>query len=232
MAVKQLIFRRFESYERRSARQFASGKENEMRHIETLRTHKTAISATLLIGLLLFASTFALSRGPKSETIEASAMGTGTQMGAVIGVTLEIYDWSTPEDRQILIQAFSKGQNQGLVNALTKMKAVGHCSITGTIGYDVSYIRMVPTPTGRKIVFVTNRQIRFGEAYFDTQSQSFNLTAGEFELNSTDKSKSTGMVYPATQLVIDQQGQLQYDLRENPWKLVDVLDWQGTPGTN
>ncbi len=203
-----------------------------MRHIETLRTHKAAISATLLIGLLLFASTFALSRGPKSETIEASAMGTGTQMGAVIGVTLDIYEWSTPEDRQILIQAFTKGQNQGLVNALTKMKAVGHCSITGTIGYDVSYIRMVPTPTGRKIVFVTNRQIRFGEAYFDTQSQSFNLTAGEFELNSTDKSKSTGVVYPATQLVIDQQGQLQYDLRENPWKLVDVLDWQGTPGTN
>ncbi len=203
-----------------------------MRYIETLRTHKVAIGNMMLLGLLVLASTFALSRGPKTETIEASAMGTGTQMGAVIGVTLDIYDWSTPEDRQILIQAFTKGQNQGLVNALSKMKAVGHCSITGTIGYDVSYIRMVPTPTGRKIVFVTNRQIRFGEAYFDTQSQSFNLTAGEFDLNSTDKSKSTGVVYPATQLVIDQQGQLQYDLRENPWKLVDVLDWQGTSGVN
>lgn len=203
-----------------------------MRHIKTLRTYKVAISGTLLIGVLLFASTLALSRGPKTETIEASAMGTGTQMGAVIGVTLDIYEWSTPEDRQILIEAFTKGQNQGLVNALTKMKAVGHCSITGTIGYDVSYIRMVPTPAGRKIVFVTNRQIRFGEAFFDTQSQSFNLTAGEFDLNTADKSKSTGMVYPATQLVIDKQGQLQYDLRENSWKLVDVLDWQGTPGVN
>ena len=58
-------------------------------------------------------------------------------MGAVIGVTLDIYEWSTPEDRQILIEAFTKGQNQGLVNALSKMKAVGHCAITGTIGYDV-----------------------------------------------------------------------------------------------
>ncbi|MGC1650788.1 MAG: hypothetical protein WA741_33610 [Candidatus Sulfotelmatobacter sp.] len=203
-----------------------------MRYIETVKAHKAAISGTVLIGLLMFVSTFALSRGPKTETIEASAMGTGTQMGAVIGVTLDIYEWSTPEDRQILIEAFTKGQNQGLVNALSKMKAVGHCSITGTLGYDVSYIRVVPTPTGRKIVFVTNRQIRFGEAFFDTQSQSFNLTAGEFELNSTDKSKSTGAVYPATQLIIDKQGQLQYDLRENPWKLVDVLDWQGTPGVN
>src|SRR5438034_4028317 len=132
-----------------------------MSYIEIARTHRAAFGSTLLLAFLVFASTLALSRGPKSETIEASAMGTGTQMGAVIGVTLDIYEWSTPEDRQILIEAFTKGQNQGLVNALSKMKAVGHCAITGTLGYDVSYIRMVPTPTGRKVVFVTNRQIMF-----------------------------------------------------------------------
>jgi hypothetical protein len=181
---------------------------------------------------VIVASTLAFSRGPKSETIEASAMGTGTQLGQVIGVTLDIYEFSTPEDRQILVDAFTKGQNQGLVNALSKMKAVGHCSITGTLGYDVSYIRMTNTPTGRKIVFVTNRQIRFGEAFFDTQSQAFNLTAGEFNLNDTDKNKSTGSVYPAAQLIIDKQGQLQMDLNQNPWNLVDVLDWKGTPGVN
>lgn len=190
------------------------------------------ISGLLLMGMLTLGSTLSFSRGPKPETIEGSAFGTGTQLGAVVGVTLEIYDYSTPEDRQILIEAFTKGQNQGLVNALTKMKAVGHCSITGTLGYDVSYIRMVTTPTGRKITFVTNRQIRFGEAFFDTQSQSFNLTAGEFELNDTDKNKSGGVLYPAAQLIIDQQGQLQFDLRQNPWKLVDILDWKGTPGVN
>ena len=75
-------------------------------------------------------------------------MGTGTQLGATYGVSLEIYEYSTPEDRQVLIQAFEKGQNQGLVNALSRMKAVGHCSITGTLGYNVAYIRMIPTATG------------------------------------------------------------------------------------
>src|SRR5271156_788243 len=196
-----------------------------MQNIKTLKTYKVAIGSVLLVGLLILASTLAFSRGPKSETIEASAFGTGTQMGQEIGVTLDIYDFSTPEDRQILIQAFEKGQNQGLANALNKMKAVGHCSITGTLGYDVSYIRMTSTPTGRKIVFVTNRQIRFGEAYFDTNSQSFDLTAGEFDINDTDKNKSAGFLYPASQLVIDKQGQLQFDLAQNPWKLIDVLDW-------
>jgi hypothetical protein len=203
-----------------------------MRNRAKPRTGKVAIKSVILFGLLVIASTFAYSRGPKPETIEASAFGTGTQMGQVIGVSLEIYDFSTPEDRQVLIEAFTKGQNQGLVNALSKMKAVGHCSITGTLGYDVSYIRMTQTPTGRKIVFVTNRQIKFGEAFLDTQSQNFNLTAGEFELNDTDKNKSTGTVYPAAQLVIDKEGKLQLDLNQNSWRLVDVLDWKGTPGVN
>jgi hypothetical protein len=153
-------------------------------------------------------------------------------MGASIGITLNIYEFSTPADRVTLVQAFEKGQNQGLVNALQKMKAVGHIEITGTLGYDCAYIKMTPTPTGRKIVFVTNRQIRFGEAYFDTQSQSFNLTAGVFELNSQDKSKSTGMLYPQAQLILDKEGQLQLDLAQNPWRLSDVLDWAGTQGVN
>jgi hypothetical protein len=207
------------------------GKDKKMRYTEPLRICKIT-GSLLLAGMLILASTVAYSRGPKPETIEATAMGTGTQMGQVIGVTLEIYEYSTPEDREVLIDAFTKGQNQGLVNALSKMKAVGRCSITGTLGYDVSYIRMTPTPTGRKVVFVTNRQIRFGEAFFDSQSQSFNLTAGEFELNETDKNKSTGLVYPAAQLTLDKEGKLQFDLTQNPWKLVDVLDWKGTPGVN
>ena len=113
-------------------------------------------------------------------------------MGQNIGITVIIYDFSTAADRQVLVDAFTKGQNQGLVNALTKMPAVGRISITGTLGYDLSFIKVIPTPTGRKIRFVTNRQIRFGKAFPDTQSQNFNLTAGEIEINTQDKSKSTG----------------------------------------
>jgi hypothetical protein len=187
--------------------------------------------ALVVAGIALLATHPGFARD-KYETIEAQAWGTGTQMGASIGVTLNIYEYSTPADRVVLVQAFEKGQNQGLATALSKMKAVGHVEITGTLGYDCSYIRMTPTPTGRKIVFVTNRQIRFGEAYFDTQSQSFNLTAGVFELNTQDKSKSVGTLYPAAQLILDKQGQLQLDLNQNPWRLSDVLDWAGTAGVN
>src|ERR1700676_3593912 len=195
------------------------------------RRHKLALGSLLITGLVIVGSTLALAAN-KPETIEATAMGTSTQMGSEFGITLDIYDYSTRADRQLLVQAFEKGKNEGLVNALGKMKAAGHIAVTGTLGYDCSYIRMIPTPTGRKIRFVTNRLLRFGEVYWDTRSTAYNLTAGELDLNDTDKSKSTGVFYPEAELVINKQGELEMNLVGNSWKLVDILDWSGTPGVN
>lgn len=195
--------------------------------MQTRSNHsKTVIASLMVAGLLAVVSP--VSARDKYETIEAQAFGTGTQMGQNIGISLNIYEFSTPADRTLLVEAFNKGQNQGLVKALGKMKAVGHIEITGTLGFDCAYIKMTPTPTGRKIVFVTNRLITFGEAWTDSQSQSFDLTAGQFDLNDTDKSKSTGQLYPLAQLILNKEGELQLELNQNPWRLSGVLDWKGT----
>jgi hypothetical protein len=160
-----------------------------------------------------------------TETIDAQAYGTSTQLGKNFTVRLIIYEYSTPDDRKILIQSFQKGQNNGLANALEKMKAVGRITMPNTLGFDVSYIHEIKTPTGRSIRFVTNRRIAFGEAYWNTQSQSFNLTAGEIRINDQDKSKSDGVLFPATQLTINKDGDPQWDLRMNPWKLNNIIVW-------
>jgi hypothetical protein len=187
---------------------------------------KFGYGGLLLAAVLLTAVTLGLSADTrKVATIDATAMGTSTQLGKDVSIKVTIYEFSTEEDRQILIDAFKKGQNQGLVNALTKMKSVGRIAITGTIGYDLSFIRMIPTPTGRKIRFVTNRLLRFGEVYYNTQTTAYNLTAGEIEINDADKNKSAGVLYPAAQLVINKEGQLEFQLNKNPWKLVNIIDW-------
>ena len=161
------------------------------------------------------------------ETIDAHATGTSTQLGRNFTVRLIVYEYSTPEDRKVLVESFQKGQNDGLVNALEKMKVVGRITIPGTLGFDVSYIREIKTPTGRSIRFVTNRKIAFGESYWSSQSKSFNLTAGEIRINDQDKNKSDGVLFPATQLTINKDGEPQWDLRMNPWKLTNVIVWPG-----
>ena len=198
----------------------------ELRNDSHSKARKLGLGALLLSVLLLTAVTLAISADDRQvEVIDATAQGTSTQLGKIVNVKVTIYEFSTEEDRQILIDAFKKGQNQGLVNALTKMRSVGRIAITGTIGYDLSFIRLIPTDTGRKIRFVTNRLLRFGEVYANTQTTAYNLTAGEIEINDKDKGKSAGVLYPASQLVINKEGQLEFQLNQNPWKLTNVIDW-------
>jgi hypothetical protein len=190
-----------------------------------LRILKFVGGPALVIALLLVASVPGFGQRGSAETIDATAFGTSTQLGRNFGVKLIIYELSTPEDRDILVQAFQKSQNDGLVNALEKMKSVGRIQIPGTLGFDVSFIREILTPNGRTIRFVTNRKIAFGESYWDTQSKSFNLTAGEININDKDKDKSDGTLFPAAQLIINKEGELQFELNQNAWKLTNIIEW-------
>jgi hypothetical protein len=194
--------------------------------LTNLKILNFARAISLLIGLLMISSVQGFGQRGSTETIDATAFGTSTQLGRVFGVKIIIYEFSDPEDRDILVQAFQKGQNDGLVNALERMKSVGRIQIPGTLGFDLSFIREILTPTGRTIRFVTNRKIAFGESYWDTQSKSFNLTAGEININDSDKSKSDGVLFPAAQLIINKEGELQFELNQNAWRLTNVIEWK------
>jgi len=111
------------------------------------------------------------------------------------------------------------------------MSAVGRIAIEGSLGYDLSFVRVIPTATGRKIRFVTNRLLRFGETYYSTRTADYNLTAGEIDLNDQDKSKSTGILYPAAKLRLDKNNELSLDLRERRVKSVRNLTWLLHPRT-
>jgi hypothetical protein len=150
----------------------------------TPRAIRTIAGGTLLtIGLLIGNAPTSAQDRVKPEIIQAVITGMGTQAGELTNFTLVIYEFSTPDDKQILVDAFQKGQNVGLFNALGRMRSVGRVAITGTLGYDVKYIRWFPTPTGRTIRFITDRQISMGEAWTDSRSQEYNLTGGLLEMN-------------------------------------------------
>ena len=159
---------------------------------------------------------------PKRETFQAVAMGQAQQLGRMVNVNIMIEEYSTPEDQQALLEAFNSKGMEGLSNALGKMKSKGRLSITGTLGYDVTYIRSFPTPTGRKIRIATNRAIRFGEAWADGRSMDYNLSAIELEINNDGK--STGILLPACRFKLDKEKHLEIEAYQNPWKLNNILD--------
>jgi hypothetical protein len=176
--------------------------------------------------ILVAMLTMAVGAAGQVETIDATARGTSTQMGSMGSVKVTIQQFSTPEDRQKLVEAFKQGQSQALADALSKMDSAGRIQTPGTVGYALAYAVTVPTPTGRKIRFVTNRRIAYGEVAQNTRSRAFNLTAGEIDINDQDAKKSTGVLYPATQLTINKDGDLQWELNQNPWQLTNIIDWR------
>jgi|CZKZ01.1.fsa_nt_gi hypothetical protein len=185
---------------------------------------RLGFSAALLAGTLTMGTAPAFSASPNSETIQATVV----ESGNFVNVTLVIDTYSSPADLQTLSQAFQEGKDRGLVAALAKVKPVGRCSIAGAPGFEVAFIQMVATPTGRQITFIANRPLQAGEDSANAPNPSFDLAVGQFDLNDTDPAKSTGFLYPASKLAVDDQGQSHYDLAGNPLLLVNVLDTRQT----
>jgi len=172
--------------------------------------------------LFLMSSTSVAQKLPKQIYIQAQAMGEQQQMGQNFGITLIIEELSTPDDQKALLAAFNEKQNEGLVNALNKMHSKGRMSITGTLGYEVAYIRQWKEPDGStKYRLVTNRPIRFGEAWSDSRSMDYSISGVEIII-SPDKKKNTGTLMPLVKLKMNKENQLELETYQNPWKLVDV----------
>ena len=183
------------------------------------------LAVVAVVSLLLVGSSFA-QKLPKSIYIQAQAFGTSTQMGQNASVTVIIEEFSTADDQKALLAAFNEKGNEGLVNALSKMKTKGRISITGTLGYDVSYIRKFAQPDGStKIRLVTNRPITFGEAWSDSRSMDYNLSGMEVILtkDSKGKTKGTGTLAPACQFKMDKENQITLELLRNPFRLANVM---------
>ena len=176
----------------------------------------------LIAAMLLLAG----SAVAQVERIDAIARGTVTQSGKDFNVKLTINQYSTAADREKLENAFKTGGHDALVKALSKMKGVGRLALPSTTGISLAYAISIPTPTGRKVRFVTDRPVTFAEHRNMTRSRDYDLTAGEIEINDQDKSKSTGVLYPAVRVSLNKEGQVVFDLFQNPWQLVSIIDWR------
>jgi len=186
---------------------------------------RAAFPLLLLAGIGTLAATPASAIGPDTETIQA----TYAQAGNTLTLTLVIYNYSSPSDLETLSQAFQAGHDRALATALSRTQAAGRCTINGEPSFDVAFIQMVLTPIGRKITFVTSRPHISDEIDPPASPGSFDLAVGEFDLNDTDNTQSTGFLYPARKLVVDKQGEFHYDLDDSAWPLVSVLSSKDSP---
>ena len=189
------------------------------------KLNKKFISATVGLMTILVLMTGSSAQEPakdKKMYIQAQAYGTSTQLGRTHGVNIIVNEYSTPEDQKVLLAAFKANKNEGLVDALQKMKAKGRIALVGGLGYDVVYIRKFARPDGTTMLrMVTDRLMSFGEVNANSRSMDYSLTGIEVVLSPNEK-KNKGTLLPACKFKIDKKGQLQLELLQNSWRLANV----------
>jgi hypothetical protein len=175
---------------------------------------------SLLLLLIGFGTTVQAQR---RMTIQATAMGTSTQLGKIYDVNIIIEQLSTPDDQKALIDGFKRSGQDGLVDVLEDMKPKGRVRFSsGGVGNDVKYIIELPSDKGRRLRLVTDRNLAFGELYQSTRSKDYSV--GAIELVLTPDGKGSGTVLPACKLTVDKKKQkIEIETYQNPWNLTNFM---------
>ena len=178
-----------------------------------------------LLGLLLLsvAGSGTLASDQGRMTIQATAKGTSTQLGRLVNVNIYIEAYSTSDDRKALIEAFKRRGQDGLVDALQKMKSKGRVRFSsGGVGNEVKYIIELPSQNGRKLRLITDRWLSFRELYNSNRIADYNV--GAIELNLTPDGKGSGTVLPACRLTMNKKKQqVEIETFQNPWDLTNFM---------
>ena len=177
------------------------------------------IWGTVLIGSLVLLLTGFDTKPEGAMTIQATAMGTSTQMGRLYNINIYIEGFSTQDDRQTLINAFKTKGQDGLVSELQDMKSKGRIRFaSGGVGNDIKYIIELPSTSGRKLRLVTDRWLQFAELYYSPRTRDYDI--GVIELNLTPDGKGSGTLLPACKLTVNKKKkELEVETYQNPWKL-------------
>ena len=189
-----------------------------------MQARKLLCRTSIVCLFLVLAGTGTIIEAQQRMTIQATAMGTSTQLGQIYNVNIMIQQFSTPEDRKALIDAFKRSGQDGLVSVLEDMKEKGRIRFaSGGVGNDIKYIIELPAEKGhRRLRLVTDRTLAFAELYQGTRSRDY--TVGAIELDLTPDGKGSGTVLPACKLTVNKKKQqVEIETYQNPWKLSNFI---------
>lgn len=193
-----------------------------------MRQEDVSMRIAHAIGVCIVGALLVLAANPadakKKEVIErfhGNAMS--LDVGRAAQVQIGIYEWTSDEERQALIQAFNQGGNEAAYKHLGKLEDKGYLRGAQTMGYQMRYAYQFESDGKRQIVLATDRPISFGEAMTGSWSQENNIS---FVVLQLDKETGEGVgqvVFGAEFKVNEKTGQLEIEtLSHNPTKLTDV----------
>lgn len=186
-----------------------------------MRSPKTIVPIlTAFLFLAGAAATTARDEKP-IETFTAFAAALGTGQTAI--VRIDIFRWSTDEERERLLTTLQEFGPDKLVDALEKIRPpVGTIRTASSLAYDLYYARNNPSPDGgRRVVLATNRPVTFRELRDSSRRLQYQLTLIEMHIDKDGKGE--GKLVPAAKVSWDREAK-KIEIENYNALPVDLLD--------
>ncbi|HEX2464518.1 MAG TPA: hypothetical protein VHR17_07820 [Thermoanaerobaculia bacterium] len=168
----------------------------------------TRVAAAMLLAVILHSPADAakIKREDWVADYSAVAMGTG-HVGAASGragrIDIEVYRWTTAEERQAILELLATGDGKKIRAGLDDLEDIGRVRMPGQSGYELIYAWQ-PEENGKKMVVVAmNRPI--ASLPGATSGNSVDYLVGVAILDPAD---GTGVIAPAVELEIKPDGQI------------------------
>ncbi len=192
----------------------------------------TRLALTLALSAAALAPAVA-EENKQRETFTATVLQTANMRmpgGGTFQVTMNVDQWTSPEERKRLLAVFKEGGSEALMKELRKMKA-GYIVPPAFVrwpSWEVDVASSLPLPDGGRIVrLFTERPISFGEAYYNTRSKDYEF--GIVELRLDARGEGEGVTIPAAKLSLNDEGQIVIEstpYTTGPQKLFGVREWK------
>ncbi len=135
----------------------------------------------------------AYSQEMGAEHFSAVAYEVRNPASTMSQIDIRFKSYSSDAKAKELADLLFKNGNDALVKALEKSETIGNISLSKRVSfYDFKLVRSRPTKTGRRVIAVADRPIRFLEAYGSTRSKDYTLGLLVLNLKKNEKGEEVG----------------------------------------
>ena len=191
-------------------------------------THRRILGVALILALTL--ATGAAVAKDKNKTIESYHANAILQTGGGASMaTINIYRWSTDEERDEIVEVIKKASAENRPNSRDVAKSLrgqsktGYAFFAGQQGYPLRYARSFDIGDGkRQIVLATDRPVSFAEVWDQSRLGDFDVSL--ILLTVDENGKGEGILSLGTEVKWnDSTNKLEItNVTSQPIKLGDV----------
>ena len=182
------------------------------------------VAALIAISVLVTVAGPAMGKGEERQPIEKFRANVySPNLGKATLLSISIYEWTSPEDRQALLQIFVDGGSKALYQALDKEGEKAYLKLPRTLGHEMRYAFQLEVEGKRRIVLATDRPMGFLELSRNTRSTDYNVSLVVIDLDP-ETGVGEGQALGGAELSIDKEtGRLNIEIHgTRPTKLTKV----------